>query len=432
MKKISALSSDVHCRACDGSGIFIPLEFLELERDIAAILASFPPADIMGKGQWFFSPRTIVRTLAYMYHKGDIEGRNIACLAAPTLAVGLATLERNADLDISISVLDIDLDVLDVISRNFDFVDVREYNLSNTCPHDLRGQYDCFLFDPLYSVDHYRVGLSRCVQLVGEHQPDRFGYIVVPPEEIAPVRVPRNGRRVPLQLSVFQLLNEMGLCIADFKDGFIDYETPLAEEGLLRYRAKGIIGRESVGVWRSSDLVRVITTATTSPVVVESIELQKRVNTRRRVGASHVFVQLDNTSSENTICNMCMSCFSSHEEDQRFPFYTRYWQPAIHVRPMPSWRDENDQPFAVGAACVGFENTSTGELVILRGPAAKAIWETLRDLEEELEDTVQIRDILNRSLTDYADIDSVTLEHDGISFVKELMDIGLILPRRVI
>jgi predicted methyltransferase len=221
--RISVLSSDVHCRACDGTGIFIPLEFLELERDIAYVLEDFPIPDIMGKGQWFFRPMTIVRTLAYMYYRGDIEGQKIVCLAAPTIAVGLAILQRKADLELSVSVLDIDTDILEVISKHFGSVHTQEYNLSNECPDRLKAQYDCFVFDPLYSEDHYRIGLSRCVQLIGCNHPDRFGYVVVPPEEIAPIRAVKDNKRIPLQLSVFRLLNEMGLCIADFKDNFMDY-----------------------------------------------------------------------------------------------------------------------------------------------------------------------------------------------------------------
>jgi hypothetical protein len=202
--------------------------------------------------------------------------------------------------------------------------------------------------------------------------------------------------------------------------------------GILKHRDGATLSRGSVGEWRSSDLVRVISTATTHPMVEGDVRLEKKVNVRRRVGDARDFVQLDEITSEEVVCNVCVRCFSSHIEDQRRRYYGGYWSPEVLVRPMPSWRDEDDQPFEVGAACAGFENIRTGELVVLRGPAAKAIWETIRDLEEELGNTLDIEDILKRSLPDYGTHDPERLWREGIDFVKELMRVGLVRPRKIL
>ncbi len=432
MNTISVLSSDVHCRACDGTGVFIPVEFLELERDVTDVLAHFPVPDIMGKGQWFFRPRTIVRTLAYMFQKGDVEGRRIACLATPTMSVGLACLQRKANLNLSVTVFDIDDDILRVIKQHFDSVEVRKYDISEECPTDSSGNFDCFIFDPLYAEDHYRIGLSRCIQLIGSHRPDKVGYVIVPPEEIAPIRTLREGKRIPIQLVVFGFLNEMGLCIADFKDNFMEYETPLAEVGILRQRANRVFSQDFFGEWRGSDLVRVVSTFNTHATVEGDTILTKRVNDRKRVGASQAFVPLDEIAPDAYPCRMCIKCFSTYPDDQRQHYYTNYWHPEILIRPMPSWRAEDDQPFEVGAACAGFENTQTGEIVVLRGPASKAIWEMMRDLEQELGEVLVAEEILSKSLPDYSCLDLDETLRDTTTFLDDLMKAGLIHRRRVI
>ncbi len=431
MNSISGLSSDVHCRACDGTGIFVPFELLELERDIALVLEDFPPADIMGKGQWFFKPRTIIRTLAYMYLKGDIEGRRIACLGAPTLAVGLGILKDKAHLNIEVTLLDIDVDILDVVTQHFDFVDIHRYNISDNCPIELQDKFDVFLFDPLYSEDHYKIGLSRCVQLVGSHHPDKVGYLVVPPEEIAPIRTFRKGTNVPIQLAVFGLLNEMGLFVADFKDNFMEYTTPLAEAGILRRRTGAAVIGELAGEWRGSDLVRVVSTASTQPAIEGSANLEKRVNNRRRAGPTGSFVPLDEGISDGSICQVCTPCFSSHVEDQRHQSYAGYWKPELMTRVMHSWRAEDDQPFEVAPSCTAFENTRTGEIVILRGPAAKAIWKTLCDIEDSFKDSIDVESLVNRSLPDCRDLDHNEVLQATADFLRDLMKTGLCQSREI-
>lgn len=431
MSTISALGSDIHCRACDGTGVFIPLELLELERDIAIALQDFPLPDIMGKGQWFFKPRAVVRTLAFMHQKGDVEGRSVVCLAAPTLGVGLSLLQQRAGFRLSLTVLDIDTQVLDIISRSFPSVHVRRYDISDECPDDLREQFDCFVIDPLYAEDHYRVGISRCVQLIGHNHPDKAGYVVIPPEEIAPIRMTEGGHRIPIQLAVFGFLNQMGLCVADFKDNFMEYDTPPAEANILRRRALPITAVESIGEWRSSDLVRVVSTANTHPLVEGSTTLSTRINERERVGVNESLVQLNESTSPESMCRMCMRCFTAHVADQHHRHYTGYWKPEVFIRPMPSWRDEGDQPFEVAPACAAFEHLELGQIVVLKGPAARVIWETLRDIEDELDDRIVLDDLLNKSLPNYVDLDSTEVKRDVRGFLTDLMSAGLIGKRGI-
>lgn len=430
MNKISALSSDVHCHACDGTGIFLPIEFLELEKDIASILSEFPLPDIMGKGQWFFKPKTIARLLAYLYQKHDIEGKTIGCLASPTIAAGLSLLKEKANLHINVLVLDIDADILELLSRRFQSIEAHIYDIGNKCPEELRGRCDSFVFDPLYSMDHYKIGLSRCVQLIGSNHPDRSGYIIVPPEEIAPIKTVRGGKNVPLQLAVFGYLNEMGLCIADFKDNFIEYSTPPAEAGILRTRSGSLFERYTLDEWRGSDLVRVISTSETIPLVQDDSPLSKKVNNSRRIGVGKNLIQLDELSSDS-LCTICSRCFTTHYENQKIKKYTSYWKPEVIIRNMPSWRASDDQPFEVARSCAGFENTQNGELTILRGPAAKVIWEIMRDLESELDDNVQLDAIIERSLPDFYDLDMDQVRGEVKEFVREIMRIGLTKERNI-
>lgn len=425
MRNISSLSSDVHCRACEGTGVFLPAELLELEQEVRRVLDGFPRADIMGKGQWFFKPKSIVRTIALMYQKGDLEGKSIACLASPTIAVGLLLFRQYTAIEMSVTVLDIDADVLSHIERRFPDAKVELYNIADECPEHLQGMHDCFFLDPLYSEDHYKVGLSRCVQLIGGSQPDRVGYVVVPPEEIAPIRTTRKGVTIPIQLAVFGHISAMGLCVADFKDNFMEYSTPPAEAGILKRRTLMQVDRDSLDEWRGSDLVRIVSTASTQPLVSGDCILSIRVNDSRRTGVDRNFVPLAEIGTEDERCNLCPKCFSSRIDDQRRRSYAGYWPPEVYVRPMPSWRNESDQPFEVASSCIAFENIKTGELLMLRGPAAKAIWETLRDLESTVGTSLNLVDLVRDSLMDYENLNKPEVLRAGREFVMKLVDQGL-------
>lgn len=425
------LSSDVHCRVCDGTGIFLPKEFLHLENNIDEILSAFPLPDIMGKGQWFFKPSTIARFIAYMYQKHDIEGKTIGCLASPTIAVGLSLLREISKLNFSITVLDIDSDILGFLSSKFKSINTYEYNIENDCPIDISGTCDTFVFDPLYSIDHYRIGISRCVQLIGLNRTDRSGYIIIPPEEIAPIKTESNGKKVPLQLAVFGFLNEMGLCIADYKDNFIEYSTPLSEEKILLKRSVSFGVQSKLDGWRGSDLVRVVSTAETVPLVENKTILEKRVNLNPRTGKEKNFIQLEELSISET-CSVCSRCFTSYIDDQKLKKYTSYWKPEVITRTMNSWRAEGDQPYEIARSCTGFENTKNGDLTILRGPASREIWATIRDLEEELGISLPLNLILKRALPDFSELDQVKIRHEAKYFIIELMEIGLIKEREIV
>ncbi len=431
MSKILALSSDVHCRSCDGTGISLPLEFLELEKKIYSVLNEFPLPDIMGKGQWFFKPSTITRLIAYMYQKQDIEGKSIGCLATPTLAIGLSIFKELTNINMQIKLLDIDSDILDLISNMTKNIELHIYDIENQCPQDLMGTCDNFIFDPLYSTDHYKIGLSRCVQLIGLNRPDKSGYIVIPPEEIAPLKNIRNGKKVPLQLDVFRYLNDMSFCISDFKENFIEYSTPPSEANILISNSRSLFDQYKLDDWRGSNLIRIISTSETIPLVSDDVILPTKINDNCRIGQNKTFVQLGELSGESE-CTICSRCFTTYHENQKLNNYTSYWIPEVAIRKMPSWRAPDDQPFEIAKSCVGFENIQNGDLIVLRGPAAKVIWETLRDLETQFNDTITIDAILERSLPDFYDLNTNQVKNEAMKFIEEIMKIGLIKNRHII
>jgi predicted methyltransferase len=426
VKRAMDLESDVRCRSCDGTGLVVPAQLAGLQGKLANTLSRFPKPDIMGKGQWFFTPGTIIRTLAYLYLKGDIEGRQIVCLCCPTIGIGLELLRQQAELPkVGITILDVDADIVEFVSASYPDIRVQHYDFQNSCPEELRGNFDCFFFDPLYDEEHYLLGLSRCVELTGRAVPDKVGYVVIPPEEIAPVASKTFGRTVPIQLSVFRAINEMGFCVTDFKDNFLEYTTPPAEVGILQRRDPLLPRGERLGDWRGSELVRISSTVETKPSIEGHYRLKKRISDSRRLTTNSDFIPLQELEPPSSVCRLCVKCFSSQPEDQRRRGYQEYWRPTVQVRPMASWRDEGDQLFEVAPSCAAFENTETGDLVMLKGPAARALWEAMRDITT-LTGAIGVDEVLKLSLPDFEKLDPKTVRQEVLDFVAKLRELGLV------
>jgi len=411
--------------------LLVPPWWHLIEAELESVLTGVLP-DIIGKAQFFFTPGAISRAVAYMSWQGDVEGRNIVCLTAPTVGIALGLLRRRAQLSrTNIAVLDIDPDLLRLIEGLRLGVRTVRYDFQDACPAELEGRFDVFFIDPLYAEDHYRLVLSRCVDLIGARLPGKVGYIVIPPPEIAPIRSPDLGRPVPLQLSIRRWLDAMGFYLAEIKPGFLRYDTPPAELAILRHRQLIPPGDDAWRNWWAVDLACVVSTAETHPLAADDERLTTRVNGQGRLSFNPRYVPLAEIGDEHAFCHLCARCLSSEIAAQKVADCHIYVTPQIEVRPLYSWRDEGHQPFEVAPSCLAFADLQDGQLVVLKGPTARAIWQTVVGTSgSSAESAVEREDLLRRSSLALEDLDHRAAQREVSQFLSQLRTLGLV-PAKV-
>lgn len=165
-----------------------------------------------------------------MVQEFDVEGRNIACLMAPTIGLSLSLTGYPVNDGEGICVFDKDKNI--ILSLKNMGIHAVEYDVADPIPEDFHGAFDCVIIDPPYDEDYYFVSLSRAIDLLGGKQ-YKTVYIVVPPPEVAYLR--RIGFP-PMILSVLSLLDKCWLLFEDIKKEACRYLSPPYEIAALAKR----------------------------------------------------------------------------------------------------------------------------------------------------------------------------------------------------
>ena len=201
--------------------------------------------------QWYFDIDSIIKIIEVLDKNMDLQGRSIICMMCPTVAVGIS----KTNLAREVYTMDCDGKLLKLISNyTQNKVKTIEYNIEKPIPIELKNKFDSFIIDPPYDEGYYMLGLSRCVDLLGNigkeyNNKSKSGYIVIPPHEISYLK--RLGKP-PLIINLLSKLEFMGFFVENMWIGDITYQTPPFEKYILRKRLN-IYTDEN---WRTSDLIK--------------------------------------------------------------------------------------------------------------------------------------------------------------------------------
>jgi len=368
---------DIICPTCRGKGFIISSNFVELQNQIDEMLDIFPYPNIHGTGQWFFNSQTILKLIITMLIRGDLENKRVLCLTTPSLAGGIA-LSNFAE---SVYALDIDNYLLAKIKSfvldNNASIETIKYNVENAIDSDLYGKFNCFIVDPLYAIDHYKIVLSRAVQFLGS-KPNKIGYIVIPPEGIAMVK---NGKEEKsLSLKVIEIINKMNFAIIDFKPKFIEYSLSPAESYIFSRRFKEL--RFLPGTpseWRVSDLLIVKTTVNTKPLYKKYKELKTPIFSSERCGINSNLSPIKTKHFTKTLCKVCRKCYRGFYKLRKEKESLIYYPLDIDIIPLSSWRPKGDKLIMIDNLCHGYVNNKNGIIIVFKGPASKEVWKIIED-----------------------------------------------------
>ncbi|MFX0074053.1 MAG: adenosylmethionine decarboxylase [Candidatus Hermodarchaeota archaeon] len=142
-------------------------EYLQSLVKITGILNERPEPDF-ALDQSHATSTTVINRSLYLLKKGAIEGRKIIFLGdddATSIAVALL------DLAEKITVIDIDANIIDFLSKTASKLSLENYNvisfdLREACPEKVVNEYDVVIMDPPYTNEGLRLFLKRARQVL--------------------------------------------------------------------------------------------------------------------------------------------------------------------------------------------------------------------------------------------------------------------------
>jgi len=149
------------CRKCRGRRILTEVFPKDMIRDFIKIQEK-RPSPVREYDQGYGTPETTLARVAYMYHRGDLRGKEIIMLGDDDLvsiAVGLTGLAKR------IAVIDIDerlTKFISDVSREYGLgIEILTMDLRKPLPDEVAGKFDVFQTDPLETVPGFRAFVGR-------------------------------------------------------------------------------------------------------------------------------------------------------------------------------------------------------------------------------------------------------------------------------
>ena len=168
---------DVTCPACRGRGVTLDAEFRSVLERFRQLTRRRPEA-IALYDQGAVTPEVSVLRVAYMYRRGDLQGRDLFLLGDDDLTCIAAAL---SGLPRRIHVAEADERLVSFIadvarSEGWDdYLTVESYDVRWGLPEHLRGCFDVFFTDPVETLDGILLFLSRGTEALREGGAGYFG-----------------------------------------------------------------------------------------------------------------------------------------------------------------------------------------------------------------------------------------------------------------
>ena len=203
-----------------------------LARRESANLPNLLPAPDPMWSQWWFTLDTVVSLAECTWH--FCAGGSAAFLGAPTVGFHF---KKRYGLDTTI--LDADSDVVRCLAKNCDAA-VREYDVYDSMPMELRGKHAVALIDPPWYPEPTQVFLARARELLAD-----TGFVLC----VLPSRLTRPGLVVE-RTHLLTLLLESHFEVVGLESQFVHYRVPPFEAQAYT-GVEQFIGRP----WRKGDLL---------------------------------------------------------------------------------------------------------------------------------------------------------------------------------
>ena len=268
-EKLKLKFYDVRCPHCEGRGIIEdPSSTLKEYRKIA----SERPRPTADYDQGYIKEEDVMRRIAFIYERGDLEGADIIVIGDDDLiSLGMAL----TGLPKKIVVLEIDDRLIDFINRKayeygFNIV-AKKFDVRNDLDEEFRGKFDVFITDPVETIEGITLFLSRAVS--GLRGKGSAGYFGLTHQEASLRKWHEIERRL---LSMNLVITDM---LRDFNIYPMSGNLELAAEDYIVYREIAKLtgnSRIDADFYRST-LIRVEAIGDVKPLVRGSVELREEI-----------------------------------------------------------------------------------------------------------------------------------------------------------
>jgi len=254
---------NVLCEACEATGIVIGGEFKKILEEYKKIAANRPKA-VEEYDQGFISLEGVVKRVAFMYERGDIQNTEIFVGGDDDL---LSIVLALTGMPKRVVAIDIDERLIDFINGVADErglpLEAFTHDLRYEFGDNVRKRFDVFVTDPVETVPGIRLFISRCVSaLKGIGCAGYFGLTTV-----------ESSRKKWYEIE--RMLLDMGFVITDIRRKFNVY--PFVEEshGGFEETFKIVkkLGQKANCDWYHSALFRIEAVKEPKPLVKGTAKL---------------------------------------------------------------------------------------------------------------------------------------------------------------
>lgn len=198
------------CPTCQGKGVILDGRFEEALDRFSELTRDRPPP-VFEYNQGIIHPRDLALKSAFMYHRGDLEGRSILLLGDDDLfSILLALL----GFPCTLAVVEIDNRLIRYINEkaeNSGFaITARHYDVNTPLPHDFREAFDSFVTEPPEGLKGMLLFLRRAVDALSIRGGGYFGLTTL-------------ESSLPKWREIQKFLMERGMVITDLLRNFSLY-----------------------------------------------------------------------------------------------------------------------------------------------------------------------------------------------------------------
>ncbi len=220
------------CPACQGKGLILDARFEEALNRFLQVTRDRPPP-IFEYNQGLIHPRDLALKSAFMFQRGDLEGRSILLIGDDDLfGILLAVL----GLSRSITVLEVDERLTQYIDQKVKrhrlSITAKQYDVHSALPLELQSTFDTFVTEPPEGLKGMLLFLERAVDALEIGGGGYFGLTTLEsslPKWLAVQRfLMERGMVITDLLRNFSLYPESGDPVTDYEAFPISQELPVA------------------------------------------------------------------------------------------------------------------------------------------------------------------------------------------------------------